>query len=109
MAGTIETEPTIKPYLTATIKTWPAKYETLTSYNWNRKELENSLLLTKTRPHIVEKEWPLIGFQNELMYEGVKNRAIHFDFGWLRALRLKDTVCPAPALHKQLQSKAKFA
>jgi len=41
--------------------------------------------------------------ERSMMNEGVKNRGVRFDFGWPRALRLKNTVGPAPALHKQLQ------
>jgi len=46
VAVTIETATTIEPYLAATIKIWPAKYETLTT-GWNRNQLQNSNLLCR--------------------------------------------------------------
>jgi len=38
-----------------------------------------------------------------MMIKGVKNGAVHFDFRWQQAPRFKNTVSPAPALHKRLQ------
>jgi len=38
-----------------------------------------------------------------MMIKGGENRAVHFDFLWQRAPRLKNTVDPALALHKELR------
>jgi len=40
-----------------------------------------------------------------MMIEGVKKHAVHFDFRWKRISRLKITLGPAQALHKQLRLK----
>jgi len=41
------------------------------------------------------------------MVEGVKKRAVHFEFRWKKASRLKNTLSPAPALHTQLRLKSR--
>jgi len=38
-----------------------------------------------------------------MMSKGVKNDAVHFHFRWQQAQRFKNTVGPAPALHKLLR------
>jgi len=44
-----------------------------------------------------------------MMNEGVENTAVHFDFGWLRVLRLQNTVGPGRHNISSFNGKCKFA
>jgi len=54
---------------------------------------------------IIEKITIVTILHDIMMNEGVNNRPVHIDFCWPRALGLKNTLSPAPALHKQLKQK----
>ena len=44
-----------------------------------------------------------------MMNEGVENTAVHFDFGWMRVLRLQNTVGPGRHNISSFNGKCKFA
>jgi len=69
----------IEPYVEATIKTWPAKYKTLTETENSLKTQAFSALTSccwKTKAHVIETQWPLLQFHRTL---------------WQQISRLKNT------------------